>query len=627
VPENCRSVAAGRTVVSKSIGLTVPAREKPRKENFDIRARKLEAWVAALPMANLGETARRVYGVLVETNGLDYPWAERSRFLETMLQPVAYVTNGMRRHFVGAQFPLPEKSRRVATVTSKLYAEMATAYAIAAEDLLAHNLIFPDSRQLALLMHRTLSMLGRVMLTGYQTYSPCRDGLWREIYRLYGYARKRRLHNVAVSDALRDQVRKSTIEDEFKRLLLMALSSPYCLRHGEINKIYLSLERWADRARLLPLSSGAIEEGGFLACLDEDRPPRHIANGNLPAGPGNCHVLDTRRLTEVVRDEIQRADKVVASTLTGIDMQRTDMSHALLRRLLLTWTHTPHRVFSRSHRQSNVQLVMGLSATHQIIAGAGKQPGTSSTPDRYFQPATFSDKDADQAPPPDKSTDVWDMIYATGASDSTLAVLAPGESAPVSAAPPEETASRAPAVAYWNIVNESAGGYCLESSEDIPASIQVGELVGVRRNGDGHTWKWGIGVVRWMRSGGLDSTHSTGIKLGIEMLTPDAAAAGVRVAGEAEGDYQRTLMLPALPAINKPATLITPPVPFREGGKVTVRILGKQMQVQLTRQLENTGHFAQFQFEILDTMRTDAGDAGAAAAGDETDYASIWSSI
>ena len=609
--------------MSKQIGLTIPAREKPHKGSFDIRARKLEQWLAALPMANMGETARRVYSALVETNSLDLPYTERTRFLEAMQQPVGYVTNGMRKHFVGVSFPLPEKNRKVAAVTGKIFAEMATAYCIAVEDLLAHNLIFPDSRQLTLLMHRALSMMGRVMLTDYQTYSPCHDGIWRDIYRLFAYARKRRLHHIAINDGLREQVQKSTIEDEFRRILLMALSSPYCLRHGEINKIYLSLEGWVTHTRLQALRAGGADDG-FLVCLDDDRPPRHLTPGALPGDTSACYSLDTRQLIDVVRDEIQRADKVITSTLTGIDMQRPDMSHALLRRLLMTWTHHPRRVFSRSRRQNNVQLAMGLSAAHQIISGAGKQPAADAGPDRYFQPAQFDSSAVSKTLPVGKPTDVWDMIYPS--SDSSLKVLSPGETLSP-AAESEASPSHGPRMEYWNIVNESAGGYCLESSDKVATGVQVGELVGVRRNGDGHTWKWGIGVVRWMRNSHTDPTQSPRITLGIEMLTPDAAAAGVRIAGETRGEFQRTLMLPELPAIDKPATLVTPPVPYREGSKVTVRILGKQMQVQLTRQVENTGLFAQFQFEVLDAARVESESSQTHTKKDEPDFASIWSSI
>ena len=118
------------------------------------------------------------------------------------------------------------------------------------------------------------------------------------------------------------------------------------------------------------------------------------------------------------------------------------------------------------------------------------------------------------------------------------------------------------------------------------------------------------------------------MQLGIEMLNPDAAAIGLRTAASNGKDfsYQRTLLLPEIPAINQPTTLITGPVPWRVGNKLMLHILGKDVNVELSRLVQNTGLFAQFQFEFLDSDKLKQRNEQDERQ-DEQDFGHIWSSI
>jgi len=175
----------------------------------------------------------------------------------------------------------------------------------------------------------------------------------------------------------------------------------------------------------------------------------------------------------------------------------------------------------------------------------------------------------------------------------------------------------------WLIVNESASGYCLEYAEGNGTKAQVGEVVGIRRQTNKQSWKWGIGVIRWMKF-----NNQNEMQLGIEMLNPDAAAIGLRTAASNGKDYsyQRTLLLPEIPTINQPATLITAPVPWRVGNKLMLHILGRDLAVELRQLVQNTGLFAQFQFEFLESdkpkQRSEQDDRQ-----DEQDFGQVWTTI
>ena len=173
----------------------------------------------------------------------------------------------------------------------------------------------------------------------------------------------------------------------------------------------------------------------------------------------------------------------------------------------------------------------------------------------------------------------------------------------------------------WAVLNESASGYCIHSvGRPKEARAQVGELIGIRRSIRGQTWKWGIGVIRWLKADTQDR-----LMLGIEMLTPDAAAIGVRGVAQAKHDYQRTLMLPEIRAINQPTTLITAPVPYRVSNQLVINILGKEIMIKLSKQVTNTGLFAQFEFEILEQQQPPG--TKQTPQHPDAEFDSVWSSI
>jgi len=318
---------------------------------------------------------------------------------------------------------------------------------------------------------------------------------------------------------------------------------------------------------------------------------------------------------------------VVTTTLTGIDMGRPDLSHDLLRRLLIAWGIETKRGFPRKTKQEDVQVAVGLSAVHQYLSHYHQQMQRTHK-DPFAQRAEFESSIVKNLS--DENPDVWNLVFPSGEDvDLTKTVTEEltlaGEQHPRSFSPPlfsPDKQQQQPDVSLgsWLIVNESASGYCLEYAEGNGTKAQVGELVGIRRQINKQSWKWGIGVIRWMK---FNTQHE--MQLGIEMLNPDAAAIGLRTVASNGKDfsYQRTLLLPEIPAINQPAPLITAPVPWRVGNKLMLHILGKDVGIELSRLVQNTGLFAQFQFDFLESdkpkqQRTEQ---------DEQDFGQVWSSI
>jgi hypothetical protein len=601
--------------MARSLGLHVPELSKADKDAFDLRPRKVDEWLDSLPRANVGETARRVFETLVDVNRCQYSHQHRIHFLESLRETALYVTDSMKRHFVGVNAPLPPKSEKIAAATREIHNAMAVGYMIAIEDLLSSSLFFSDQKQLATLIQRAISALGMVLVTSYQTYHPYPTGIWSEIHKLYAAAEQRKLLQIAVSDEQHAYSAKTTVNADYIRILLLALTSPYRLRHGEVGKVYDVLARWVGKCRLKNLGKDdPAASAKFGIDLASDEPPRAASLVTDHCSHEFCRIMDSTALTNAIRKDLKQGFKTGETTITGIEMTRADLSQELMKRLLVAWCIVPKRTYPRAEKQEQVQITLGLSATHQIIiTGSRKMAGAD---DMYTNTAHYQTDNTGRSTA-DRTPDVWEMIYFPVDAEGVESLQSQFDK---ERAVPEEKKTQYQAET-WMILNESARGYCIKTIETTASRAQVGEIIGVRRHANGKTWKWGIGVIRWLRA-----DPQLGLMLGIEMLTPDAAAIGIRAVTNARHDYQRTLMLPELRAVNQPTTLITSAVPYRTGQQFVINILGKEILIKLTKQMLNTGLFAQFQFEIMEQQTAIQNPS---SAGDDTDsdFTGVWTSI
>lgn len=179
------------------------------------------------------------------------------------------------------------------------------------------------------------------------------------------------------------------------------------------------------------------------------------------------------------------------------------------------------------------------------------------------------------------------------------------------------------------MTNVSAGGYCLISEGDTNLSAHVGDLLAIREYNDKSIDQWSIGAVRRIMTLGNGN-----IELGIQMLTPNAVAVAARLEDYCNGhvrssEFMRCLMLPELRSIDQPATIITPALPFKQDSHIRINLQDKQILASLTRQLESTGNFSQFEFSVLseDEPATESGSNEKGDTNTELDFDSLWTTL
>lgn len=567
--------------------LSVPSRKTPQNDAFDSRAGSVKTWIDALPMTNVGETTRQLFSALNNLNHQDIPAQQRFKALEQLCKPVCFVVENMKRHFVGQPFPLNLKSLKIGHLSREISLSLATGYKVLVMDQVTDTRR-PNRKLLVKSIHRAIKWLSAALLRAYQTYEPCPTSVWHELHSLYRYAEENQLLETTVADDTPNGRRTTTIGNAYKQILLLALSCPYRLRHGEAEQIYGLLESWAADSQVHKLDD--CPAALFVVNLDQDQPPTYRILHDSGENRTSCRILNTAGLSEQVRSALVRSE--------GGNRQADAPAPSTLQHLLLAWGVMPKRRFSRLRDHSQVIVTMGLSSIHYFVSGEVAFNTLSVSEDCHTELHT-SHTDAQLT----DAANFQSQLKKQGLAEKwSKGIQLQGQVAPT---PTEQAVARAAAGIQldmshrsqnWKMVNISAGGYCLLWDNLETTRAQVGELLGIREESDPDTFHWRLGVIRWMKS-----VNNRGLELGVQMLSPGAVAIAARPdkKGSHDEDFNRGLLLPEIASIRQQATLVLSSPPFRLGDTAIVNCHGTNVRVKLTRMVENTGSFAQFQYTSL----------------------------
>ncbi len=590
------------------LGLTIPSQTFTKGQSFDAQPKKVEAWIAALPRAHVGETSRLVYSALNEINRTDLPPDQRFAVLELLFEPLDYVVKSLRKHFLGSPFPLSQKSAKVAALVRELSAEYASGYKIIVETLLSSRSHSPDNRLMARSLYRAVEYLSLLAFNCYQTYSPHSTGTWLDIHKLYGFARAANIHRTSLSDLQHMFLQPDNLDDLYKQQLLLALVNPYQLSQDDVDAIRACLSFWSGYA-VLTQSDGNHESAGLFAVnLAMDGPPAYYAH--YTGQHGDCLVLDTTELATYVRQLVRHGGAEHITIATGDSARR--LSKDTVKRMLLSWGSLSKRTFRRRGTRAQTSVIIGLSAIHDALRGLGAKRGRGSRaePLSVDLSSTFTSQAIVGADGSGAYPEIWDF---TAASQTELRHEKDGSFSRVQKR--QELNRVTPSsvdIQTFNVTNESAGGYCLLWKQKLSGNLKVGELLYMRGSDDDRE-AYNICVVRWMKNIG------DMMVMGVEILAAGAESVAVRLVDASEQrstTYTRGLILPAVDALQRPATLVTSTM-FRSGDAVVLKSAAGERTAKLEGMSQLTATFKQFRF-VCEHETT---------AAESKSFESIWSSI
>jgi hypothetical protein len=594
--------------------LHIHRRKGPAPVAFDARPGAMREWVDELPVANIGETSRRIYGALVVLNTQELDAGQRFEALELLRPTVFYVLEAMKKHFIGQSFPMPEKAQKVARLSQELLRELGDGYKLLIMEQ-ARDDASRRSRHLATWLHRALRCLGHQLLKSYQIYAPCPRGVWADLHQIYRYGERHKLQGMRIDDPYNLVPGNISLADAYKQLLLLALACPYRMRHGEVAQVYARLEHWATHSKLTTMANGPAS-ALFVVHLSQDDPPTYRMLHDSAAADSDCRLLDTAGLADDVRAALSECQAQSGGRA---------LNERALKRLMLSWGVMPKRRFSRTQNDAKVSVAMGLSATHYFVSGEsvfnpggdrGEPMGDNHHARSHFSAAPIGSEQG-------RTPELWELEPAA-ARETGQSIRSAPRTAPIPDLQLPEPRGLQAAYHFheWHMVNVSAGGYCLLWENTEAARAQVGELVGIQEHDDPDSFHWRLGVIRWLKA-------SQGLELGVQMLSPGAIAVGARPypARTPGQQFMRGLLLPEIPSIGQPATLILPSPPFRAGDTALVNSNGRELKTRLTKVVENTGAFAQFHFAPFQDRQGGPGPSDELSGADESDFEELWDSI
>ena len=551
--------------------LTVPGK-KASDWMVETRPKEAEAWLASLPLADSSASAQQLYHALFSLNRMDVELRDRLALMELYRAPVAGVVTALQSHFTHLALPLSPRQRQLAEFLRNLYMEMAYGYKFVVRDLLAQRNPWSRRPAITTAAERAIHYLGEVLLRSYQVYVPYPAGVWREIHELYRLAEQNGAQHEPVPGTSANMSDTTSISRSYLRVVLLGLAGPYQLPQQECQHVNQYLKRWSDRATLSADLDIDSPVGHFLVDLSADLPamlyPKDVKLKEAPY----LRVLNAVELARVVHQQINQLQKGVAARKLDLGADCFDAACLdMLRRLIKFWGMAARRQFTRRARVNRyVSLCDGVNAIHFFASGA-----------HPF------------VPPEDAETAAAARAARGAAADEdkeTVIDLDVAIADPEPAAPPSMTAPELYRVDTWQVRDESAGGVALSRTGDGAAYVRVGDLLGIE---DREAGEWRIGVARWLKS-----PESGEVEMGMEMLAPKVAPVAVRPAeGPAAARYVQALVLPAIPALHQPVTLLLTRDTCQPGQDLHLKDSDEPpRRVRVLKLVERTGAFDQVVF-------------------------------
>ncbi len=559
--------------------LELPKRKKPDFNSMDTHPDALRGWVDRLPLLNTEKTRQLLVDALDRINHLDMSPDNRNASLEILSTSVMCVIDALKKDFLDKPLPLQARHEEHANQAIDLCNRMATGYRIMADDLGQSE---AQNRTLSIAIHRSLRYLSEVLLGHYQVYLQYPEGLWRSIHSLYALAEECGINRLSITDTTLPTPETSNIDTIYKQILLLSLACPYRLRQKEIHFAYNALIDWASFCQLSNPGTG-IERGLFSVHTQSDDPPGYR---NLHTD-SDRDIHHTRILdTSAVADRLRAVLENEARNHTGFGNRDT------LQQLILAWGAMPKRRFPRHPSAATlpVKLVVGLNTIHQLVSGP--QTHDENVEEIIMDNAWLQDPTFDRTTRINIETHHSGTRPANQSDEPAVNALSGAYSA-------REISG--PNVEFWKIADMSAAGYCLLWDNSEASSAHVGELVAIVNQEQQNSNTWQLGVIRWMK---FHQAH--GLELGIQMLSPGAIAVWAYVRNDDVGreiaaiNKMRGILLPGIEKIEQEHSLILPCLPFRTGCSSVLEIHDETREIMLTRQLENTGRFAQYHFVSQD---------------------------
>ena len=342
----------------------LPERSPPGVHAFPTDARRIKAWVDALPRANQTATLQMFSHALQTLRGMRLDGLNRLATLEVLRPVLLEAVTQLGTQLQGSSFPLPPAKEKVAEQILSFQRELALGYRLAVVEACAPAGSVPFMRggQVTLALARAISHGSRHLAESYFLYRTPEVGAWLALHALFRFAQGAGLADKPVDEP----AERITLTPRrvYAHALLLALSNPYRFTQREQQELWPVTR---DLAALLPLETQR-RDGALAVPVSEDRGPGYLPEERESEGQALLWV-DLTSLRKLL-------DDALAGGADGLLHVRLDRGHTLvasgelLRRLRQSWGQASDRGHQRLGAGHTLDTVIGLSGLHYYLAGS-----------------------------------------------------------------------------------------------------------------------------------------------------------------------------------------------------------------------------------------------------------------
>ncbi len=619
-------------MIEQALFKNLPEQTRSGKSGFKFQANAIDQWFDSLPLANIRVSTKSIYKTLKETNHQSVSYKKRLYFLEKIHAPVTELAANLKKLNLNREFPLGEKHARIAILVQKLHQQLETGYKCVLRDLMSCSLFFlcpGKSKLMALVIERILRHNSLALIANYQFYNNPPKGQWAEIHQLFLLAYKEKLLNKKVSDPSLQMVQETTIKNIYLQILLVAIADPYRMTQHHTFSIFKQLEEWSALADIHRFNA-KDDKDALLIDLSINSHPAFIAQQDI-SDKKSIWTVDTSKLDYAhLLEHCQHAEN-----------QTTEINVELLKQLSLSWGIPPSRQHSRRPAEAQLKVAIGLNNVHfvlngyaepdwiQVQLGEPDQESSLMLSENIPAGSNFSSRTIDSTI---KVSDIWgEVFHNKSLSDDDISndELAKSSRKKHNPNEPHE----------WEMVNESIGGYCLLWQNTDSINAKVGEIIAISHENGKEEGYWFVGTIRWVKCNATDK-----VQIGVQIIAPNAIAVSTaKFISMQEGMKSRAIMLPAIPILKQPKTLITTALGYKVRDQVILdeyrlinsNITSVKTKVVLLDTLETSSHFSRFTYSLAEdfygTSKKDSAqnntDDDTLSLDSDTDFDAIWDDL
>ena len=553
-------------------------KQNSNQDIFNIRPAVVKKWVKELPLGSTGESSKQLYHALKKVNRQNNSLEHHLEFLETIAPTLTLLYPRLSKYFTDIALPLETKTRNVIHITTSLLTQILHGY----QSILKIHITkksFGWKKPFSLALHRSFIYSSQILCTHRLSYQPYSKGTWREIFWCYHQAEKLKLLNKSFRNETTQE--KTTIEYEFKKLLLLSLLSANDLGQKNMHEVHNLMPLWINNSEILAKEADEKETCFTLNLLSDISPYLIGTHNDKTKQTVDRHFLSTNKLKNILNGYLNNIEDGGA-----IRIGKNILSKSTIQSLLSNWSRSHLRTEVRKDGTGFVDIITGITAIHFVL-NQQDQPAydevSTDIPDNItdfestltIEPLTNTAKNDTLnldhfLSNSDQEEDVWGKVY-----ENTINEL-----------PPEANWTESGIYKAYNftksiLLDSSKEGYRLSVNSKKVDSLKHNELIAVREHA---LAPWALAQVKW-----LHFSEKGDVQLGLQILTHHVLPIHVRY------KTNNTLCKP-LPCLlgldRKKLMLFVPTLPTNlDGKKLQLEHQKQHSHLHLKNKILNTPAF------------------------------------